>query len=115
VFLGSCGIWVVISLDVVAAGGGGWKKKGRDLRRTKRRTQKKKKKKKKKKLIIMASYPPGRQNPGGQNPAWGRRPTQPFAMAHQPAAGRNQLPPPNSGTWTTGLCGCSRDINSCKT
>jgi len=61
----------------------------------------------------MASYPPGRQNPGGQNPAWGRRPTQPFAMAHQPAGGRNQLPPPNSGTWTSGLCGCNRDINSC--
>jgi hypothetical protein len=85
------------------------------LRRTNRRRKKKKKnKKKKKKLIIMASYPPGRQNPGGQNPAWGRRPTQPFAMAHQPAAGLTQLPPPNSGTWTTGLCGCSRDLHSCK-
>jgi Cys-rich protein (TIGR01571 family) len=84
------------------------------LRRTNRRRKKKKKnKKKKKKLIIMASYPPGRQNPGGQNPAWGRRPTQPFAMAHQPAAGLTQLPPPNSGTWTTGLCGCSRDLHSC--
>ncbi|KAH9531968.1 hypothetical protein CY35_19G065000 [Sphagnum magellanicum] len=56
----------------------------------------------------MASYPPGQQNP-----AWGRRPTQPFSMTHQPAAPLNQLPPPNSGTWTTGLCGCSDDINSC--
>jgi Cys-rich protein (TIGR01571 family) len=55
--------------------------------------------------------------PGGENPAWGKPvmpPQQPGMIPPQHYVAPTQsLPPPNSGTWTTGICGCCEEIESC--
>jgi hypothetical protein len=56
--------------------------------------------------------------PGGENPAWGQPvipPKQSGMRSPQRYVEPSQsLPPPNSGTWTTGICGCCEEIESCE-
>ncbi len=57
-------------------------------------------------------------SPGGENPAWGHPvipPQQPDTIPPQQYVAPTQsLPPSNSGTWTTGICGCFEEIESCE-
>ncbi|CAK9219468.1 unnamed protein product [Sphagnum troendelagicum] len=47
--------------------------------------------------------------PSGENPAWGQ-PVMP--PPQQNFAPTQTFPPPNSGVWTTGICGCCEEIES---
>jgi Cys-rich protein (TIGR01571 family) len=56
--------------------------------------------------------------PGGENPAWGQPvippPQQPGTIPpKQYVAPTQSLSPPSSGTWTTGICGCCEEVESC--
>jgi hypothetical protein len=48
--------------------------------------------------------------PSGENPAWGQPVMPPPQQYYAPT---QTFPPPNSGVWTTGICGCCEEIESC--